>query len=69
METPMTEDPQKSQIKKTARIIVSCSLPGGRRRAGYAFGTEPVEIPIDNLGKAQLEAIEADPALSTKRIT
>lgn len=42
---------------KTRRDVKS------RWRAGRVFGPEPVEIPLDDLGEGQLEALEADPSL------
>ena len=35
----------------------------GRRRAGRAFGPEPVLIPMDELSEADLQALEDDPLL------
>lgn len=33
------------------------------RRAGYAFGREPIELDTNRLKKAQLDAIRAEPRL------
>ncbi|WP_126977465.1 HI1506-related protein [Frigidibacter oleivorans] len=38
----------------------------GRRRAGRAFGREPVLIPMDDLTEDELEALSADPALTVE---
>lgn len=40
----------------------------GFRRAGRTFGPEPVDIPLADLGDADLTALEAEPNLVTQRI-
>lgn len=35
----------------------------GRRRAGYAFGAEPVVLPFKELSEEQAEALRSDPLL------
>lgn len=50
---------------KVLRVI---STREGFRRAGFTFGREPVDIPLDTLKKAQLEAITSDPALVTLEV-
>jgi hypothetical protein len=47
-------------------IAVSTAAPGGRRRAGFAFGPEPTILPIAELSPGQVEAIAADPMLSVR---
>lgn len=41
---------------------------GARRRAGRAFGPEPVSISIDELTEADLVALQSDPLLSVEII-
>jgi hypothetical protein len=38
------------------------------RRAGYAFGLEPTDVPFDDLSDAQLEALATEPMLSIERV-
>lgn len=40
----------------------------GFRRAGRAFGPIPVDIPLDELSEEELQALETEPRLMTKRI-
>lgn len=40
----------------------------GFRRAGRTFTAEPVNIPLDELSKEDLAALEAEPRLITVRI-
>lgn len=54
----------------TAEPVLIVSAPGGpRRRAGFAFGPEPIELTLDQLGetdeeqKAAFEILRADPKL------
>lgn len=54
----------------TVEPLLIVSAPGGpRRRAGFAFGPEPIDLTYDQLGetdeerKAVLEALRADPKL------
>lgn len=62
------DDNEFKSVLVTQTLIVSA--PGGdRRRAGFAFGPEPVELEWENLGetdedrKTVLEALRADPKL------
>ena len=48
--------------KKVAVLQVHSKRPGFRR-AGYQFGTDPVNIPLTELKKDQRAAIEAEPML------
>ncbi|MBK1614993.1 hypothetical protein CKO44_16105 [Rubrivivax gelatinosus] len=45
---------------KGLRIV---SRKEGFRRAGRAFGAEPVEIPLSDLKKAEIEALKDEPML------
>lgn len=45
-------------------LVVTARRP--RRRAGRAFGKDPVEIPLVDLSEAERVAIESDPALTVK---
>ncbi len=54
----------------TAEPVLVVSAPGGpRRRAGFAFGPEPVDLTLDQLGetdeqqKATFKILRADPKL------
>lgn len=56
-----------AQGSMIAERIYIVTAPGGpRRRAGFGFGPEPVELTTDDLGDdpdAVIEAIRADPKL------
>ena len=63
----MATSPKASKVKpdptlprKALKVI---SSQPGFRRAGYAFGPEPVTIPLDELSPEQVEAIENEPKL------
>jgi hypothetical protein len=45
-------------------LRVSCAMH--RRRAGYAFGPTPIDIPLDRLTTDERRAIENDPLLTVK---
>lgn len=45
-------------------IVVQSVAARGRRRAGFAFGSEPRAILVDDLSEAQLAAILADGQLA-----
>lgn len=59
---------EKSQAFLEPAISVVCTQAGGRRRAGYQFGSEPVEIPVADLDEATIEALAGDPFLSIKGV-
>lgn len=44
-------------------VLVVIGPQRGRRRAGRAFGPEPVSIPLDELSNAEIAAIDDDPEL------
>lgn len=44
-------------------LLVSCAT-GAFRRAGMAFGKEPVVVDLDELSDEQVEAIESEPKLT-----
>lgn len=52
---------------KAVRIRTHNRKP--RRRAGRAFGDEPVEIAVDELSDADIAALLADPALAVELVT
>jgi hypothetical protein len=41
-------------------ISITCAVPGGRRRAGYRFGTEPVVIAVADLTDEQIAQLRQD---------
>lgn len=45
---------------KALRVV---SRKEGFRRAGRAFGAEPVEIPLSDLKKGEIEALKGEPML------
>lgn len=46
------------------RFVVTITAPGGpRRRAGFAFGKEPVHLTEAQLDKEIVEALRSDPHL------
>lgn len=50
--------------RDAAEVIVTITGPKrGRRRAGRAFGPEPVQIAASALSEADRRALEADPSL------
>lgn len=54
-------EPQADPVP-TASITTKRGVKS-RWRAGYQFGPEAREIPLDDLSEDQLEALEADPSL------
>lgn len=51
-------------LTEIVAVVAVVSAPGGpRRRAGHAFGTVPVRLPVGDLSSDELEAITADPLL------
>ncbi|WP_428700201.1 hypothetical protein [Stappia sp.] len=47
-------------------VVLVITAPRARRRAGIAFGPDPVRIPVDDLTEDQLLAIESDRLLSVR---
>lgn len=45
-------------------VVVVTGPRNGRRRAGYDFGKQAVEIPIDDLTPDQRDALSRDPKLT-----
>jgi hypothetical protein len=65
--TPETTDALASDLRHNPQLVtITSAQPGGRRRAGVAFGTEPLEIDLSTLTPEQVEALYADPALSIR---
>ncbi|ADZ72407.1 hypothetical protein [Polymorphum gilvum] len=56
IETPPT-------IAPAAAGFLVVTSPRPRRRAGRAFGRDPLRIPLAGLGEDERRAIEADPLL------
>ena len=54
------------EAKKKPALEIRAAMH--RRRAGFAFGPEPVAVPLAALDKKELAAIEADPLLTIKRV-
>lgn len=54
-----TINPQKSGTP-ALRILAKRE---GFRRAGYAFGAEPVVIPVADLSPAQIKSLRSEPML------
>lgn len=70
----MAKSPAKSKAEPLVRpengaLVVTALQPGGRRRAGYSFSSEPTTIPLDDLSDDEIKAIDADPLLSVKGAT
>lgn len=61
-----TETEAKKTGKKPEMLVVR-GPSTGRWRAGRHFGPAPVEIPLADLKKAEIELIESDPVLSVSR--
>ncbi|WP_336801989.1 hypothetical protein [Kaistia sp. MMO-174] len=53
-------------IELIAVLVVTGPLKGARR-AGLRFGPEPMPLPISILRQEEIDAIESDPRLSTRR--
>jgi hypothetical protein len=63
------KSPAEPPVSEAAGPRLSITGPlGGRRRAGFAFGPEPVVIDAATLPPEQGEALLADPALSVRPI-
>lgn len=41
-------------------IAVTCTVPGGRRRAGHRFGSEPVVLKVAELTDDQIKQLRQD---------
>lgn len=54
--------------KKVESLSISCSRPGGRRRADMRFGKEPTIIPLSKLTKAKIKALKGDSVLTVKEV-
>ena len=63
-----TPEPKGAKTKPVDVLIVRGPF-GGRWRAGRHFGAAPVEIPVADLDKPKIAAIEGDPHLSVSRAT
>lgn len=55
--------PAGKKRSKDVRILRVVGPERGRRRAGHHFGSEAVDLPIDDLTEEQIAAINADPQL------
>lgn len=53
---------------EAAAILRVVGPAQGFRRAGFAFGREPVDLALADLSAAQIEAIEREPRLSCLRL-
>ncbi len=56
----------KAKTKPAAKVIVT-GPKSGRYRIGRKFGLKPVTIPLDELGKGELKALQSDPLLSVSQ--
>lgn len=66
----VTPNPSADQVKDAVEngltpVIRVVGPSVGRRRAGYHFGPEPVDLPLADLTEDQVLALQADPALLT----
>jgi hypothetical protein len=57
---------KEKKVKKVAVLHVQ-SKRAGFRRAGFQFGAEPVNIPVADLSKEQVEALTSEPMLIVVR--
>lgn len=70
----MANDAPKPEQKKDGgkpthiRVRVRARGQAGFRRAGFAFGQEPRDIPLADLDEARLKAIQAEAALVTELV-
>jgi hypothetical protein len=63
--TPKPDDGKSKPPSEPAEVlVVTARRP--RRRAGRAFGKDPVEIPLADLSDAERVAIDSDPVLTVK---
>lgn len=63
---PPGETESKVERKPRGLIAVTTTQPGGRRRAGFSFGTSPTEIDWEELTEDQRKKLLDDPTLSIK---
>lgn len=47
----------------TQKVLRVTAKRDGFRRAGFAFGSAPVDLPIANLTKDQIELLKSEPML------
>lgn len=69
-ETPAPPVAPETPAPATSGALLRVRALGGqaRRRAGYAFGPEPVELVVADLDDAQIAAINSDPLLTTELV-
>ncbi|WP_417766727.1 hypothetical protein [Stappia sp.] len=61
-----TEDAQEATLDAASALILVITAPRARRRAGIAFGPDPVRIPVDDLTEDQVLAIDSDRLLTVR---
>ena len=49
--------------KKTTQVLRVTARSASFRRAGIQFGSTPVDVPVKDLKREQIEAIKSDPML------
>lgn len=68
--TPPTEADKlpgdKAAAPEQPEAVLVVTAPRPRRRAGFAFGRDPVRLRLSQLSDEQLLAIESDPLLSVR---
>jgi hypothetical protein len=58
------DSPAALTLPDTVTVIAVSGPPGGRRRAGMSFGTQPRLFRASDLSKAAVAALRSDPALA-----
>jgi hypothetical protein len=62
-------EPEEEKHVRAEQVLTVCAPAGPRRRAGFAFGPEPIELTAADLGETKedaentLNALRADPRL------
>jgi len=64
---PKSAPKPKAPAKDKVEVIEVVGPAAGFRRAGHIFGKAPVQIPVADLTKANLAAIEGEPKLISVR--
>jgi len=62
----------KQEASAAAKAIAGLKISSskqGFRRAGFSFGKEPVEIPLSDLSKEQVNMLKNEPLLAVAEIT
>lgn len=68
----MATNPKPTPAKAGSTVkglrVRSCSPQGPFRRAGYTFGRDPIEIPLQELKDDQVKRLKCEPMLVVEEV-